>query len=44
MAYFVVEVDSDVFSSEEAENFLMQIKPIKSFKEITEGNFVKELR
>ena len=43
MSYFMIEMDSDKVTSEEGEQLLKQLVPIKSVREITETQYVKRL-
>lgn len=44
MAYFIVEIDSDYCTSQEAEDLLKQLTPVKSYKEITESKYTEALK
>ena len=43
--FYAIEIDKDyVDDKEEAENFIEQLKPIKSWKEISKDNFVNNYK
>lgn len=43
MSFFKIEFDSDMASSKEVRKFIEQISIVKSYREITETEFIKEV-